>query len=342
MLKMKLAIAAALAAVLLLAPAAYAADSGTTSGQFGAAGATPQVTDIQIFNDIGCTDPTTFMDPLTQYYAKVDVSLANNLRHLQTVQVTLYYDADGSHSPVPTTGDLHNCAILTCTVATTPVWNIDAGSSTSWAIVSDNCTQPNLNATTGSWIFAFNVGIVARETPASGIDDWDAQGKAIRNSSQFGVDSVYGKEMNWYGEIAVGGIGTVDWGSVPLGLTSDNATANPKTVPVTYIANGDYNEDTSSTDWTGGTETVTLNTTGTEPITTPGEFGLKASWHNVLADNVTITANPTYATIRGDQGITDEDGSIESLNSLWLSLSTSGIAPVTYSGTIWYRIYDSD
>ena len=338
---MKLVIAIAIAAVLLVAPAAYADTGGTTTGQFGAAGATPEVTDIEIYNDIGCTDITTSMNPLTQYYANVDVSLANNLRHLQTVRVTLYYDIDGDHSPVPGSGDIHDCAILTCTVGDTPVWSIDAGGSGSWAIVSDNCTQPNLDTTTGSWVFAFNVGIVARETPAGGDDDWDAEGKAIRNVSQFGVDYVYGKEMNWYGEISVGAA-LVDWGEVPLGLTSDNATANPQTAGVTYIANGDYNEEVSSTDWTGTTQNVTLNTTGTEPLTNPGEFGLKASWHNVLADNVTVTENPAYATIRSDQAITDETGNIESSNSLWLSLSTSGIAPETYSGTIWYRIYDSD
>jgi hypothetical protein len=336
MLKMKLAIAIAIAAVLLLAPVAYADTGGTTTGQFGAAGATPEVSAIQIFTDIGCTNVANSMDPLTQYYAKVDVSLANNLRHLQTVQATIYYDADGDHSPVPTSGDLHDCAILTCTVSG-PTWTIDRGTSTTWQIVSDNCSQPaNLDVTSGSWRFAFVPGKVARE---NAVGHWDAQGKATRNPAQYGVAYVYSKNMNWYGEITVNSPALVDWGEVPLGLTSDNATHNPQhNISVTYIANGDYYEDISSTDWTGGAETVTLNTTGTEPITAPGQFGLKASWHNLLSDNVTVTANPAYAHVDSDELITNETGNIVTDNSLWLSLSTSGIAPVTYSGTVWYQI----
>ena len=339
MLRTKLYIAIALVTVLLPAPAVYAADD-TTTGQFTAGASTPEVTDIEIFTDIGCTIPATNMDPLTQYYAKVDVTLANGLKHLDTVQATVYYDADGTPGPVPTTGDLHDCAILTCTVSG-PTWTIAAGTSTSWDIVSANCTQPDFtgNPTSGSWIFAFDVGIVARENIAPA--EWNAEGKAI-NGTKHGEDYVYDKNMNWYGEIAVNSPALVDWGEVPLGLTSDNSTYNPETdISVTYIANGDYNQDISSTDWSNAgppVETVTLNTTGTEPLTNPGEFGLKASWHNVLADNVTVLDNPNYATINNTETITDEDGEDFTANTLWLSLSTSGIAPVQYSGTIWYQV----
>ena len=116
MLKTKLFTAIALvAALLLLAPAAYA-DTGTTTGSFGAASQPPTVNDIGIYDEIGCTTPTLAMDPQTEYYCKVTVTSNNKLKHLSTVKVTIFYDGTGGDPVAPTIPDTQTCAILTCTV----------------------------------------------------------------------------------------------------------------------------------------------------------------------------------------------------------------------------------
>jgi hypothetical protein len=191
-----------------------------------------------------------------------------------------------------------------------------------------------LNATNGAWIFAFKPGKVATEN--TGVADWDAQGKAIRNPSQTGELYVRDRDMNWYGEITVN-TPSVDWGEVPLGLTSDNTTYNPKTVSIHYIANGDYYEDITSEDWSSGGETVTLDETGIDPPTLPGMFALKADDTSILGSAITVM-NSIYNHTNDTGGLTTENGVTVNTNSLWLSLSTSGILPGIYSGDVHYQI----
>ena len=299
----------------------------------------PTVNAIDIWDNPGCIGPAvTSMDPQTTYYAKVSVSLSNNLVNLQTVQVTLFYNPTGSDNmTAPTTADTQTCAILTCTVGTPPVWIIDSGAPTSWTIETGECVQPPLNATSGDWIFAFVPGKVATESVAPA--DWDAQGKAIRSPTQTGELYVRDKDMNWYGEIDVT-TDLVDWGEVPLGLRFADAP-NPKTVSIHYIANGDYYEDIRSEDWTGGVETVSLDETGNDPPALPGEFGLKANDINDLASAVTVMSS-IYNHTNDAGGLTTEDGVDVTTNTLWLSLSETGIAPVQYSGEIYYQIANRD
>jgi hypothetical protein len=274
------------------------------------------------------------MTPQTTYYAKVSVSLSNNLEHLQTVQATLFYNETGADDmPAPTSGNTQTCAILTCTVGPTPSWTISSGAPTSWTIETGECVQPPLDTISGDWIFAFKPGRVATEN--TGVADWDAQGKAIRNPTQTGELYVRNKDMNWYGEITVN-TPSVDWGEVPLGLTSDNTTYNPKTVSTHYISNGDYYEDISSEDWAGSGETITLDETGIDPPALPGTFALRANDINDLGSAIIVLSS--YDHINDTGGLTTEDGVTVNTNSLWLSLSETGIAPVSYSGTIHYQI----
>lgn len=346
MLKTKLYIALALVAALLLAPAVYAAE-GTTTGSFSTASSTPTVDFIQIFSDSGCTIVADSMDPLTQYWAKVTVTSPNKLRHLNEVEATLFYNNSGDpNMAAPGTGNTQTCAILTCTIGSPPgyaiSWAIDpTGGGTTWQL--GTCTSPaDLNVTTGDWIFAFTPGKVATEATGAaspGPDVWDAQGLATNRNSQTGELYLRTKYMNCYSEITV--TGTVNWGDVPLGLTFEDATYNPRPATdliITYIANGDYGSDIKSTDWTDGAlETVVLDETGGNPPSSPGQFGLKASWHNVPLDNVTVK-EATYTAMYELGTITPEAGTDFATNKLWLSLSTLGIAPGTYSGTIWYQV----
>jgi hypothetical protein len=277
------------------------------------------------------------MDPQSEYWVKVHVSLGSNqLSQLETVQVTLWYDADGIPGPVPITGNVHDCAILICTVGAIPAWSIDRGTSTTWEIVGGDSVQPDLDGPSGSWKFAFIPGTVARMNTGSA--EWDAEAKAIRNPAQIGYNHVYGKDMNFYSEVSV--TGSVDWGEVDLGLKFEDAPPNSQPVSkVNYIANGDYNQEIqSSATWTGGTETVTLDETepGTNPPNDPGKFALMADDDDTLTGAVIVKT--TSSAIDATGTITEEAGDDVTTNNLWLSLSASGIAPVTYSGTIYYEI----
>jgi hypothetical protein len=127
---------------------------------------------------------------------------------------------------------------------------------------------------------------------------------------------------------------------VPLGLTFEDPAYNPRpsdNISINYIANGDYGSDIKSTDWTSSGETVVLDETGGNPPSTAGQFALEASWHNVASDNVTVNKT-TYTTMYNAGTITLEAGTTFITNRLWLALSTLGILPGTYSGTIWYQV----
>ncbi|GEM_PF-3364000 len=303
--------------------------------------------DIEIYATQDCSGlPVTSMGPQTVYYARASVTLSNNLSNLQTVRVTLFYDGAGTDPLLtePVTGDTQTCAILTCTVGTPPTWSIEPNNNfpnplTTWAIVSDECLQPSLNATSGDWIFAFMPGKVATETPSASYPnaDWDVQGLATNNSNQSGEIYVRDKAMNWYGEITVPA--SVDWGEVPLGLTFEDITYNPETVSIKYIANGNYYEDISTTEyWTGDGETVTLDASGGNPPTDPdGRFALKADNIDVLTIEAQVVTTE-YKHINASGSLTGEDGVTVGTNSLWLSLSETDVAPVVYSGSIYFQI----
>jgi PKD repeat protein len=309
----------------------------------------PTVSELEIYTDFACNNPATTMSPLTPYYARARVNCNDKLSYLQSVQVTLFYNSSGDNTTAPGPADTQTCAILTCAVGALPIWSSDFGSppspTTTWQIVTDNCSQPaDLTATTGYWKFAFIPGKVAHESisPAH----WDAKGTATNKAAppQSGEQYKRDKNMNWYGEITVNSPVLVNWGEVPLGLTSDNTTYNPKAVSVHYIANGDYYEEIqSSATWQNPappappTETVTLDETGIDPPALPGRFALKADDTTNLGSAITVMSG-TYNPTNDTGGLTTEAGVTVNTNSLWLSLSKTGIAPVVYSGTIYYQI----
>jgi uncharacterized repeat protein (TIGR02543 family) len=295
---------------------------------------TPTVNFIQIYDSPDLSNPVSLsnpMTPLATYYAKMTITTSGEqLSGLQTVQVTLFYVSDNS-TPAPGPADPQTCAILSRTVGgTISDWTIDSGSPTMWAIMPDSCSEPtDLNFNTGDWIFAFIPGRVATET--TGPAHWDAQGKATNKSSLSGENYVRNKAMNWYGEIS-DITPSVNWGEVPLGLKFGDIP--PQTVSIKYIANGDYYENIMSEDWSGSGETVILSTG--DPPALSGSFALKANDTSDLGTAIDVTGS--YNAIN-DTGIqTTEDGVTVATNSLWLSLSQTGIAPVFYSGTIYYQI----
>ncbi|MBN2462626.1 MAG: hypothetical protein JXB43_03395 [Dehalococcoidia bacterium] len=356
MLKTKLFTAIALmAALLLLAPAAYA-DTGSTTGSFGAKAQPPVVESIKIYDAVTDSEVDS-MTPQQPYYALLNVTCVNKLKHLETVQATIYYDEDGTDPAPAGGGDTQKLAILTWT-ATGEVWDIDSGGgSTTWELDPLTYTSSHSDVTgsltNGDWLFYFMPGKVATEAPSVAYADaeWDAEGLAINKTGGPGGTSApeyldTDKEMVWYGEIELAA-GTADWGDVDLGLVFNDA-ANPKPdtgLSINYIANGDYYEDIASEDWASGGETVALCETGTADDDTPpaaaGEFALKADNDATLADAVVVKKVTTDYVHIGDTGDqTGEAGVDVAANSLWLSLSTSGIYPGTYEGSIWYQILE--
>ncbi len=348
MLKTKLFTAIALvAALLLLAPAAYA-DDATTTGSFGAKSIPPDVESIEIYTTLDTVaDPMT---PQVTYYALLNVTCLNKLKNLKTVQATIYYDEDGGDLPPVGGGDTQKLAILTWT-ATGDTFSIESGGgSTSWSLEAGSSHPADLNLKNGDWKFYFKPGKVATEAPSAAHvnAEWDAEGKAIDKHDDSGTLAYLAadKGMTWFGEIEIVSPvppAGIDWGAVDLGLTFEDAD-NPETdIGVKYIANGDYYEDIASEDWDDGAlppEVVDLVELDADdaPPAGDGQFALKAYWDNVLGSAEKVPADFSYAHIKSDQGITSEVGNTENKNTLWLSLSAAGIYPGTYSGTIWYQI----
>jgi hypothetical protein len=255
----------------------------------------------------------------------VPVTDNNTLADVNKVNVTVFYDSAGNNPPAPGTANVSTCAILTWTRGGSPVWSL-APASTTWAINTAGCSNASDSLTTGNWVFSFKVGKVATHSPGS--DNWDIYAKATDSISQTGNNYLRDVEMNWYGEITVG-TSTVSWGTVTPGCSNNISPV----VNITYICNGNYNEQIkTSQNWTSALGNVTLNTTGTPGI---GEFSLKADDDDTIADAVQVLS-ASYTTF--DSGTqTTESGSAENNNHLWLSLGL-GIRVDTYSGTIYFGI----
>jgi len=105
----------------------------------------------------------------------------------------------------------------------------------------------------------------------------------------------------------------------------------------TYLANGAYDEQASASgSWIGSSNNATLEATGN-----PGanQFSLKAYNADTLVSAVLVNASPTYTTIDDTGTQTGESGDTVTTNTLWLKLGTTFVDD-TYSGTIYYQIYD--
>jgi len=327
-----ISIAVALALVLALMPTMALADTGgSTGGSFTAGADDPTVDAVGIYTADHLSTVTS-MGPQTEYAVKVTVSDANSLDNLNTVKVTIFYDADGDDdfSDVPVSGDTQTCAILTWTNPAT--WAIDPDTDTSWSIEDGNCEAPTLTGGSGDFWFHFKPGKVATEAL-----DWDAYAVADDGGGTPGTryDST-GYDMNWYGEITVT-TDNVVWGSVSPGLDFGDVGSDQTVTSVKYIANGAYDEEVAATDtWTGASGNATLDATGT--CDDANEFSLKADDTATLGSAVPVTASPSYVAIdvTDDLG-TPEAGTDVDTNTLWLKLAATFVGD-TYSGTIYYKI----
>jgi len=288
----------------------------------------PSISAVGLYQTDHATTVTA-MSPQTEYAIRVTVSNPGTLAILNTMKVTIFYDADGVYAPgdVPSSGNTQTAAILTCTVGGTPSWSIDPGTNSTWSIVSGSCVQPTLTNTTGDFWFHFKAGKVATATIGSA--RWHIYTKAT-SASGTADNHQDNRTMNWYGEITVNNP-SVNFGTISLG--SDFSANSQTGIPVTYICNGNYSQQVKvSSPWTDGGNSVLLNAAGTPG---PGEFSMKANDTATLASAVLVSTG--YITI-GVGTQTSESGNTMSTNTLWIKLGASGLPTVTYNGPIYYGI----
>jgi hypothetical protein len=270
----------------------------------------------------------TSMNPQTEHTVTINVSDVGGKADLDTLVLKVYYDSNGG---TPTdaeaegqTANTQNCAIITWTQSS-DTFAIEPSSSTTWSL--GDCSSPA--SLPGDFTFVFTPGKVATETTGGAV--WQIWAKATDDASQ--TDTNYDASpptMNWYGEITVN-TSSVNWGTVDLG---SDFNANPQTgISVTYISNGNYNQQVKSDgSWSGSGVSITLDAAGIPGVK---EFSMKADDTAVLGSAVLVSTS--YVTVdSGNQ--TGEAGNTESANTLWLKMGASGIPAVTYNGTIYYQI----
>jgi len=329
--------AAVVVASLLVAlmPRATDADTeGTVTGQFGVNLGSVTVGSVTLYNgDDNAT--ATSMDPTSSYVARVSVTHASTLSFLDKIEVTAYYDANGTYDVADVLADGHAQNGVVMTWDGSDNWTLDDGTSTTWAIVTAGCDDPASLGAQNTYVFKFKftVGTVAKES--DGAAEWHIYAKAWDTSAATADAYQENLEMNWYGAItvALSGGSYLTFGNNNLGA-SDQASTN--TVSGTYISNGAYDRNirTAGT-WNGATYTVALDT-DYAGIPGNGEFCLKADDDSDIGGAIVVRT--TYVAIEDTGTITAEGGDSAPGMTAWITLGSTGIAADTYTGTVYYQI----
>ncbi len=317
--------------LLMMPTAVFAAEEGSATGSFAVGNASPSVTSVQLWTT-GSPATTTSMTPQVEFNVKVAVSDANTLADIDTVTVRIFYDADGTYAGGDEAGaaDTQTLAILTWTNPAT--FAIDPSASTSWT--TETSVTPTLTASSGTFEFHFKPGMVSTETP--GTERWHVYAIADDGTATAtGTDE--NKTMNWYGELTVN-TASVDWGALAAGVDFEATDTDETGISVTYISNGDYDEQiASSAAWTSAGSDATLDVTGA--TASANEFSLKADDSTTFASAVLVTASTTYVTLDDTGAQTAEAGDTVTANTIWLKLAST-FENYTYSGSIYYKILD--
>jgi hypothetical protein len=320
----------ALAVLFSLAPVVMAAED-TVTGSFTPLNVLPTVTAVNVYDAANSTIAN--ISPQVYYFVKVTAGDGNTIEDIDQIDVHLFLDASGTDPVSPGTGNMSSCGILTWDKdGGGSEWTIDAGSSTTWSVVSANCTKPSsMTAASGEWVFVMRAGKVATETPGAG--NWDLYGEAIDGS---GSGDMYqrDKEMLWYGEISTSA--TAPFGGVDNGSGFADDVNEVSGISINYISNGNFDQLVKSdATWDGATYTADYDSTGT--CDDPQEFSLMAYDSDVFGSAVQVDTTGVNIDNTGTQ--TDEDGLDVTTNTLWLRIALV-FSNDTYSGNIVYIIAD--
>jgi hypothetical protein len=330
--KWAFSIIAVISLVLALSPGvAFAAEGDTATGTFGCNNAAPTITDVALMRQSTNLSESS-MTPQVEYYVQFTAGDVNTLNDLETVIVYIYYDADGTYNVQTPAAHTQTCAILTWTNPTG--WSISPSSTTTWT--QNTSTVPSLTGSSGLFKANFMPGKVANES--AGVAEWHIYVVA-NDSSLTGSGYQEDLEMNWYGQIDMT-TSSVDWGDVDAGLHfAEDGNSEETGITVTYIANGDYNEQiAASSPWlsTGPGADATLDADGVPSAA--NSFSLKADDTDTMGSAVDVNTEPSnYITIDSGGTLTSESGNPETTNTIWLSLNDTFVAD-TYTGTIYYQI----
>jgi len=322
-----------LAVFFSLAPAAWAAED-TVSGSFTPTNVLPTVSALEIYSDVGLTSVANSLTPQVYYFIKVTAGDGNTIDDIDQIDVQLFYDPADADPAAPGVPDTQNCSIFTWDKdGGGSEWTVDAGTPTTWTILTANCTKPAV-MTVGSdyWVFVITVGKVATES--AGAANWDSYAESIDGS---GSGDLYtrDKEVLWYGEISTGD--TANFGGVDNGSGFADNTNEVSDISVTYISNGDYDQQIKSdATWDGASFTADFDDTGVCAVAQ--EFSLMAYISDTFGSAVQVDL---VGVSIDDTGIlTDEDGNDVTTNTLWLRIALV-FSNDTYSGNIIYIIADN-
>ena len=189
------------------------------------------------------------------YEIAVDVTDAETLNDLDTVVVCFYHTTEGDNTCA--TPDARNTVRITWTQSTDSFAILPA--STFWALGTDGdaSTSPTLTSTTGTFTFRFRVSEATRQ------GGWTADATATDSSaaSDTGTDTT---TVNHFSAITTRV--SQDFGTLATGFAgSATRTASP-----TVTANGPTTYSMQAENFTDGTFTFTLLTTGTPATAEPG------------------------------------------------------------------------
>ena len=325
---------AALAVVVIIAIGtavlpAMADTEGSSTGSFNLGNAAPSVTSITLHN-ADHSDPTiSDMTPQTEYAVKIDISDANTLNDISEILVIIKTNGTG-------TGDSDSV-----TDKATYKWIPEGGGTWSkvgptgtWGIDTTQSSEPtDLGATAGTWWLNFVPGKVARESTT-----WDIYVKVTDKEPLTGDKIVWGKTMNWYGEISAEDT-SYSFGDIGLGETNKNiSTPEDHNINVKTISNGNYKLSSKSGNWSKGSDWAVLDWDGDLEA---GHFALKVDGNgDVSTSNYVSDTSEPITDYNNVVAPTAEAGDIKEIYQ-WISVADSGLLPGTYSGTYYVQIADA-
>ncbi|PXF53949.1 MAG: hypothetical protein C4B56_00670 [Candidatus Methanophagaceae archaeon] len=305
---------------------AMADTEGSSTGSFNLGNAAPSVTSITLHN-ADHSDPTiSDMTPQTEYAVKIEISDANTLNDISEILVIIKTNGTG-------TGDSDSV-----TDKATYKWIPEGGGTWSkvgptgtWDIDASQSSEPDdLGATAGTWWLNFVPGKVARESTS-----WDIYVNVTDKGSLTGDKIVWGKTMNWYGEISAEDT-SYSFGDIGLGDTNKPiSTPSDGNINVKTISNGNYKLSSKSGNWSKGSDWAVLDWDGTLDA---GHFALKVDGSgDVSTSNYVSTSSEPITDYSNVNAPTAETGDTKEIYQ-WISVATSGLLPGTYSGTYYVQI----
>ena len=340
-----------LCALLMVTPVAAAAE-GPVSSSFSTT--VSPVTNGIIVLEAGTDIAVSGMTPQHSYDIKIAITDNDGLGNLSTVRVKLWYDPTGNQASrtefdAQTSPANTSYQEITWDRATNTVSSSNLANS-SWTfplyVVPSNTVLENAQNTSFDFVFTVKVGKVASQTYNAArwhvavLTTDSANYEFYRAYTDNGKPGLF---MNWYGEVSPDSV-TIDWGSVPLGLSFDDPAAEKSLgqfTRVKYISNGLYT--------TGIKASKTWITTSANSLAlaentfSENTFAIKA-WYEVLATPSTsgtlLRADGNNADMALGQAATDEAGTEFGNNRLYLALASKITNPGKYIGTIYYTIHN--